>query len=42
MRLVAGSSVRSAEDPDYDDEYEETPLYTDEEYAELEEAFENY
>jgi len=22
--------------------YEDTPLYTDEEYAELEEAFENY
>ena len=40
MRLVDGPSVRAAEDQDYDDEY--TPLYTDEEYAELEGAFENY
>merc|ERR1711990_857745 len=38
MRLVDGPSVRAAEDQDYDDE--DTPLYTDEEYAELEEAFE--
>ena len=40
MRLVDGPSGRTAEeDQDYDDDYEETPLYTDEEYAELEEAF---
>ena len=43
MRLVDGPSRRTAEeDQDYDDDYEETPLYTDEEYAELEQAFENY
>merc|ERR1712241_312717 len=43
MRLVDGPSGRNAEeDQDYDDDYEETPLYTDEEYAELEQAFENY
>ena len=41
MRLVDGPSARTAEeDQDYDDD--DTPLYTDEEYAELEEAFENY
>ena len=40
MRIVAGPSVRAAEDEDYDDEDEDTPLYTDEEYAELEAAFE--
>ena len=36
MRLVAGPSVRVDEDEDYED----TPLYTDEEYDELEGAFE--
>ena len=42
MRLVGAPSVRAAED-DEDDEEEEYPsLYTDEEYAELEQAFENY
>jgi len=41
MRLVAGPSVRADEDQDYDEEYEDTPLYTDEEYEELEGAFEN-
>merc|ERR1711997_199780 len=41
MRLVAGPSVRAAEDEDYDNEDEDTPLYTDEEYDELEAAFEN-
>jgi len=40
MRIVAGPSVRAAEDEDYDNEDEDTPLYTDEEYAELEAAFE--
>ena len=40
MRIVAGPSVRTAEDEDYDNEDEDTPLYTDEEYAELEAAFE--
>jgi len=40
MRLVDGPSGRASEDQDYDDE--DTPLYTDEEYAELEGAFENY
>ena len=40
MRLVDGPSVRATEDQeDYDDS--EEPLYTDEEYAELEEAFQN-
>ena len=40
MRLVDGPSGKAAEDPeDYDDS--EEPLYTDEEYAELEEAFQN-
>ena len=37
MKLVPGPSVRKAEDNDDDEE----PLYTDEEYAELEAAFEN-
>merc|ERR1712172_207752 len=42
MRLVGAPSVIAAED-DEDDEEEEYPsLYTDEEYAELEQAFENY
>ena len=40
MRLVDGPAGRAAENQDYEDE--DTPLYTDEEYAELEEAFENY
>ena len=40
MRIVAGPSVRAAEDEDYDNEDEDTLLYTDEEYAELEAAFE--
>merc|ERR1712200_90483 len=40
MRLVDGPSGRTAEeDQDCDYYYEDTPLYTDEEYAELEEAF---
>ena len=40
MRLVGSPSGRTAEDQqDYDDS--EEPLYTDEEYAELEEAFQN-
>ena len=40
MRLVGGPSRRTAdsEDPEYDND-NEGPLYTDEEYAELEEAF---
>merc|ERR1712110_744532 len=38
MRLVAGPSGRADEEQDYD---EDTPLYTDEEYQELEGAFEN-
>ena len=45
MRLVDGPSARTAEedqDQDYEDDDDDTPLYTDEEYAELEEAFENY
>merc|ERR1711963_1230544 len=37
MKLVPGPSVRKAED----NEDDEDPLYTDEEYAELEAAFEN-
>jgi len=37
MKLVPGPSVRTAEDNEDDEE----PLYTDEEYAELEAAFEN-
>jgi len=42
MRLVGAPSVRATED-DEDEEDEEYPsLYTDEEYAELEQAFENY
>ena len=40
MRLVGSPSVRAAEDPEYYDDSEE-PLYTDEEYAELEGAFQN-
>ena len=40
MRLVGAPSVRAAEDDDDDEEY--PSLYTDEEYAELEQAFENY
>ena len=42
MRLVGGPSGRTSdsEDPEYDDD-NEGPLYTDEEYAELEKAFEN-
>ena len=39
MRLVGYSSERTAKDEEYDGDSEE-PLYTDEEYAELEEAFE--
>ena len=39
MRLVGDPSERTAEDEEYDADSEE-PLYTDEEYAELEEAFE--
>ena len=39
MRLVPASSGRAAEDEE--DEFD-GPLYTDEEYEELEEAFENY
>ena len=39
IRLVPASSGRAAEDDE--DDYD-APLYTDEEYAELEEAFENY
>ena len=40
MRLVGGPSSRAAEDPeDYDDS--EEPIYTDEEYTELEGAFQN-
>ena len=43
MRLVDEPSARTAEeDQDYEDDDDDTPLYTDEEYAELEEAFENY
>jgi len=42
MRLVGAPSVRATED-DEDEEDEEYPsFYTDEEYAELEQAFENY
>ena len=37
MELVPGPSVRNTEDKEGDEE----PLYTDEEYAELEAAFEN-
>ena len=37
MKLVPGPSVRKGEDNEDDEE----PLYTDEEYAELEAAFEN-
>ena len=40
MRLVGGASKRTAEDPEYDDA-NGGPLYTDEEYAQLEEAFEH-
>ena len=40
MRLVGGASKRTAEDPAYDDD-NGGPLYTDEEYAQLEEAFEH-
>ena len=40
MRLVGGASKRTAEDPEYDDD-NGGPLYTDEEYAQLEEAFEH-
>merc|ERR1711963_1128892 len=41
MKLVPGPSVRKAEDNEDGDDYVE-PLYTDEEYEELEGAFENY
>ena len=42
MRLVGAPSVRATED-DEDEEDEEYPsLYIDEEYAEPEQAFENY
>merc|ERR1712141_795888 len=41
MRLVDAPSVRADEDQDYDEDDEDTPLYTDEEYEELEGAFEN-
>ena len=41
MRLVAGPSGRADEEQDYDEDDEDTPLYTDEEYEELEGAFEN-
>ena len=37
MELVPGPSVRNTQDKEDDEE----PLYTDEEYAELEAAFEN-
>merc|ERR1712045_109648 len=36
-----GPSVRADDDQGYDEDYEDTPLYTDEEYEELEGAFEN-
>ena len=39
MRLVGAPNVRAAEDEE-DEEY--PSLYTDEEFEELEEAFENY
>ena len=39
MRLVGAPAGRAADD---DDDEEDSPLYTDEEYAELEGAFENY
>ena len=39
MRLVDAPAGRAADD---DDDEEDSPLYTDEEYAELEGAFENY
>ena len=39
MRLVDAPAGRVADD---DDDEEDSPLYTDEEYAELEGAFENY
>ena len=39
VRLVAPASGRSVEDDD-DDDYEDYSLYTDEDYAELEQAFE--
>ena len=40
VRLVAPASGRSDEDDDDDDDYEDYSLYTDEDYAELEQAFE--
>ena len=40
MRLVRAPSVRAAEEEEDYDLY--TDLYTDEEYEELEEAFENF
>ena len=39
MRLVDAPAGRAADD---DDDEEGSPLYTEEEYAELEGAFENY
>ena len=39
MRLVDAPAGRAADD---DDDEEDSPLYTEEEYAELEGAFENY
>ena len=41
MRLVDAPAGRAADD-DEDDDEEDSPLYTEEEYAELEGAFENY
>ena len=41
VRLVAPAAGRTVEDDeDDDDDYEDYSLYTDEDYAELEQAFE--
>ena len=40
VRLVAPAAGRSVEDDDDDEDYEDYSLYTDEDYAELEQAFE--
>ena len=42
LRLVAPAAGRTVEDDedDDDDDYEDYSLYTDEDYAELEQAFE--
>ena len=40
MRLVAPAAGRTVEDDEDDDDYEDYSLYTDEDYAELEQAFE--